>query len=78
MVDVAISLDRLGRTITALSRNGRMPLPHLAEAVPPCKSDPCPVYKPLQRAAYVVEINAGQARREQATIGSTLSFQLPR
>lgn len=41
MVDVAISLDQPGRTITALSRNGRLPLPHLAEAVPPVPPPPC-------------------------------------
>lgn len=51
---------------------------HLAESVPPCKADPCPVYQPLQRAAYVVEINAGAARREKATVGSVLDFTLPR
>jgi hypothetical protein len=50
---------------------------HLAEAVPPCKADPCPVYEPLQRAAYVVEMNAGQARREKAVIGASLSFEPP-
>lgn len=48
------------------------------EAVPPCAGDPCPSYGPLRRAAYVLEINAGQARREKVTIGSTLSFELPR
>ncbi|MEE8218599.1 MAG: DUF192 domain-containing protein [Vicinamibacteria bacterium] len=51
---------------------------HVAEAVPPCKADPCPVYEPLRRASYVVELNAGQARRENARVGETLSFQLPR
>jgi uncharacterized membrane protein (UPF0127 family) len=51
---------------------------HLAEAVPPCKADPCPVYEPLRRASYVVELNAGQARREKALLGATLSFALPR
>jgi uncharacterized membrane protein (UPF0127 family) len=51
---------------------------HLAEAVPPCKADPCPVYQPMKKAAYVVEINAGQARREKATLGSRLEFALPR
>lgn len=51
---------------------------HLAESVPPCKADPCPVYQPLQRAAYVVELNAGQARREKAGLGSVLDFTLPR
>ncbi len=51
---------------------------HLAESVPPCKADPCPVYQPLRRASYVVELNAGQARREKVQLGATLSFELPR
>ena len=51
---------------------------HLAEAVPPCMADPCPVYEPLRRARYVLEVNAGQARREKAVVGATLSFALPR
>ena len=51
---------------------------HLAEAVPPCKADPCPVYEPLRRASYVIELNAGQARREKAVVGATVSFALPR
>ena len=51
---------------------------HVAEAVPPCKADPCPVYQPLRRATYVVELNAGEARREKALVGALLSFELPR
>ncbi len=51
---------------------------HLAEAVPPCKAEPCPVYTPLRRASYVVEMNAGQARREKAVVGAVVSFALPR
>jgi uncharacterized membrane protein (UPF0127 family) len=51
---------------------------HLAESVPPCKADPCPVYEPLRRASYVLELGAGQARREKAVVGSRLSFELPR
>src|SRR3954464_3618513 len=53
---------------------------HLAEKVPPCtaKDDTqCPVYSPLRRASYVVEIGAGQARREKALVGSTVAFTLP-
>jgi uncharacterized protein len=50
---------------------------HVAESVPPCKTDPCPVYNPLRRAAYVVELNAGQARREKAVLGSAFAFTLP-
>ena len=51
---------------------------HLAEAVPPCPKEPCPVYQPMRKAAYVVEVNAGQARREKATVGAELKFELPR
>ena len=50
---------------------------HVAESVPPCKAEPCPVYSPLRRAAYVVELNAGQARREKAVLGSAFGFTLP-
>jgi len=51
---------------------------HVAESVPPCKADPCPVYKPMRKASYVVELNAGQARREKAVVGATVRFELPR
>jgi uncharacterized membrane protein (UPF0127 family) len=59
-----------------LDENGRVV--HLEESVPPCKKDPCPTYSPMRRARYVVEINAGQARQEQALVGATLVFTLPR
>jgi uncharacterized membrane protein (UPF0127 family) len=51
---------------------------HLAESVPPCRKDPCPVYQPMQRAAFVVEMNAAQAKREKVVKGATLDFTLPR
>jgi uncharacterized membrane protein (UPF0127 family) len=50
----------------------------LREAVPPCTTKDCPSYEPLQRAQYVVEMNARSARREKATIGARLVFTLPR
>jgi uncharacterized protein len=50
---------------------------HVAESAPPCKRDPCPSYRPLRRALYVVEMNAGQARREKVRIGSVIEFTLP-
>jgi uncharacterized membrane protein (UPF0127 family) len=50
---------------------------HRYEGAPPCKTEPCPVYEPLQQALYVVELSAGQARREKVSLGTTLSFQLP-
>jgi hypothetical protein len=51
---------------------------HLAEAVPPCRKDPCPSYQPMQRAQYVVELNAHQARREKIALGAVLDFTRPR
>jgi len=50
---------------------------HVAESVPPCKRDPCPSYRPLRRALYVVEMNAGQARREKVRVGAVIEFTLP-
>jgi uncharacterized membrane protein (UPF0127 family) len=51
---------------------------HVAEDVPPCREDPCPVYETMRRALYVLEINAGQARREGAVVGTKVSFEPPR
>jgi uncharacterized membrane protein (UPF0127 family) len=53
---------------------------HLAEKVPPCtarQASDCEVYQPLARASYVLELNAGQARRERALVGSKIEFKLP-
>ena len=50
---------------------------HVAEGAPPCRKEPCPTYQPLRRARYVVEISAGQARREKIAVGSTLEFTPP-
>jgi uncharacterized membrane protein (UPF0127 family) len=49
---------------------------HVAESVPPCKSEPCPVYEPMRKASYVVELNAGEARREKAVVGAAVRFEL--
>ena len=51
---------------------------HVAARVPPCAKDPCPSYSPTRRAAYVVEMNAGAARRERIVLGAALAFTLPR
>ena len=51
---------------------------HLAEAVPPCTTPECPSYQPLRKASYVIEMNAGQARRERALVGSRVKFRWPR
>jgi len=49
----------------------------VAPSVPPCKADPCPVYRPIQRARYVVEMNAGQAAKEKVARGAAVEFTLP-
>ena len=49
---------------------------HVAARVPHCTKDPCPVYEPMRRAAYVVEMNAGAARREKIAVGAALGFTL--
>ena len=51
---------------------------HVAAAVPPCKREPCPVYQPLRRAAYVIEMNAGAAKKNKVKIGAKVDFTLPR
>jgi hypothetical protein len=51
---------------------------HVQESAPPCAAEPCPVYQPLRRASYVVELNAGQARREKVVVGASLDFAVPR
>jgi hypothetical protein len=50
---------------------------HVAPRVPPCAQEPCPVYTPMRRAAYVVEMNAGAAAREKIAVGAALGFTLP-
>jgi hypothetical protein len=49
----------------------------IAPSVPPCKADPCPVYQPMRRSRYVVEMGAGQAGREKVGRGAVLEFKLP-
>ena len=49
----------------------------VAASAPPCKADPCPVYQPMGRARYVVEMGAGQAGREKVARGAVLDFKLP-
>jgi uncharacterized membrane protein (UPF0127 family) len=51
---------------------------HVAAGVPPCKKDPCPSYQPLRRAAFVIEMNSGAAKKNQVKTGAKVSFTLPR
>jgi uncharacterized membrane protein (UPF0127 family) len=49
----------------------------IVDNVPPCKKDPCPSYGGMQKSTYVLELNAGQARREKVALGATIDFKLP-
>lgn len=49
---------------------------HIEHNVPPCKEDPCPRYEPGHPALYVLEINAGYAKKLGLKIGDTAQFKL--
>jgi uncharacterized membrane protein (UPF0127 family) len=51
---------------------------HVTPNVPPCKAEPCPSYQPMRKAAYVIEMNAGAAKREKLALGSLVEFTPPR
>ena len=42
--------------------------------VPPCKTDPCPVYPSSAPARYVLELSAGAARRTGVEVGDELKI----
>jgi uncharacterized membrane protein (UPF0127 family) len=48
----------------------------IAHDVPPCKADPCPTYSPNDEALYVLEINAGEAKRLGIKKGDEAIFRL--
>ena len=43
----------------------------------PCRKDPCDSIVPLQKALYVLELNAGFAKKHNLNIGSQLEFDIP-
>lgn len=43
----------------------------------PCKMDPCGSYQPMQKALYVLEVNAGFVKKHHLALGQRLSFDLP-
>ncbi|MCK9538170.1 DUF192 domain-containing protein [Dokdonella sp.] len=43
--------------------------------VPPCRADPCPAYPSGAPARYVLELNAGEARRIGVTAGDELTIE---
>jgi hypothetical protein len=62
MKNTLIPLDIIwideNRTVINISKN-----------TPPCEADPCPSYGPVQKAKYVLEVNAGKADEIGLKIG---------
>lgn len=48
---------------------------HIEHNVPPCAADPCPRYTPRHEALYVLEINAGYARKIGIQLGDLAEFR---
>ncbi len=68
MKNTLISLDMLW-----LDRSGTVVW--IAEHVPPCKADPCQSYAPGAMATYVLEVNAGFAKKHGVKLGDVLRMQ---
>lgn len=49
---------------------------HMEVEVPPCRRQPCPIYRPSKPARYVIELAAGEAQRHALRPGITLPFTL--
>jgi uncharacterized membrane protein (UPF0127 family) len=66
MKDTLIPLDMLW-----LDANGKVV--SLAETVPPCKADPCATYPPSAPASFVLEVQAGFAKKHHVRVGDTVA-----
>jgi len=47
----------------------------IAESVPPCTADPCAQYPPQAVASYVIETNAGFAKRHGVKVGDVVTLR---
>jgi len=59
--------------IVHLTRDGTVV--DVLENVPPCAADPCPTYPPAVASDTVLELNAGEARRNGVVRGARLAFR---
>ena len=49
----------------------------IAPKAPPCKEDPCPLYAPMRKSLYVLEVGPGSAARLGLKLGDPISFIPP-
>ena len=48
---------------------------NMAIYVPPCMSDPCPIFQPPENSRYVLEINAGFSEKWGIKPGDRIIFK---
>jgi uncharacterized membrane protein (UPF0127 family) len=76
---IALDILWLDETFSVVSIAASVPPCRLPGCEPPCASNACPSYAPLQgtSARYVVEVAAGFAARHGVTVGQKIAIQLP-
>ena len=47
---------------------------YFVENAPPCRKDPCPVYQPIMKARYVIELNGGTIKGLHLNIGDRVDI----
>ena len=50
---------------------------YIVENAPPCKKEPCPVYEPMMKARFVIELKAGTVKKLNIKPGDRISIILP-
>ena len=60
-----IWLDSKGRVI------------YIVENAPPCKKEPCPVYEPMMKARFVIELKSGSVKKLHLKLGDRIAIILP-
>ena len=71
MKNCFISLDLIW-----LDSKGR--IIYFVENAPPCKEEPCPVYQPIMKARYVIELNAGTIKKLHLKLDDRVDILLPK
>jgi uncharacterized membrane protein (UPF0127 family) len=69
MKNVRIPLD-----ILWLDAQGR--IVWMVEWAPPCRQEPCPIYRPDARSVFVLEVSGGVAGRHGAVVGGRVTLGL--